>query len=181
MKICKYCGSEAKDSQTACDSCGAKEFINKCENCGKVFEGEFCSSCGVRAGQQAKRCPRCGTEYFTNACPDCGYIPQSVQPVANTYQNDYYPKKRRTWLWVLGWIFIFPVPLTILLTRRENNLNNAAKVAIIIVAWLAYISFAVMGSDSDDTVEQAQGGPVTVSQQQIEETEPETTIEIEQE
>ena len=37
------------------------------------------------------------------------------QPIQLEAEVNYYPpKKRRTWLWVLGWIFIFPVPLTIL-------------------------------------------------------------------
>lgn len=29
------------------------------------------------------------------------------------------PKKRKTWLWVLGWICIFPLPLTILMLRKK--------------------------------------------------------------
>ena len=45
-------------------------------------------------------------------------------------------KKRRIWLWVLGWVFIFPVPATILV--RRTNWNKALKLAIIIMVWLIY-------------------------------------------
>lgn len=180
MKVCKYCGTESRDTAHSCESCGSKEFDFKCENCGKVFDSEFCPSCGVRAGEKAKKCPNCGKKYFSNACPDCGYVAQSGQAVYNTYQNNYYPpKKRRTWLWVLGWIFIFPVPLTIIILRQDK-LNTTLKVALIIVSWLVFFGFAFMGNSDNETVEQAQGGPVTVSGQTVEETEP-PTQEIETE
>ena len=41
-------------------------------------------------------------------------------------------KKRHTWLWVLGWICIFPLPLTILLVRKRN-LNAVIKYGVITV------------------------------------------------
>lgn len=176
MKVCKFCGSINGDSKTVCGSCGAKEFNFKCENCGNVFDSEFCPDCGVRAGQKAKICPKCSKEYFSNACPDCGYIPQSVQPVANTYQNDYYPKKRRTWLWVLGWIFIFPVPLTIIISRQEK-LNTPLKITLIVLSWVAFFMLAYFGQSDDETAQQAQSETVTVTQQQ----ESETTTQIEYE
>lgn len=178
MKVCKYCGSENADSKSVCGSCGAKEFNFKCENCGNVFDSEFCPSCGVRAGQKAKKCPQCSKEYFSNACPDCGYVPTNSQPSVNTFENRFVPpKKRRTWLWVLGWIFIFPVPLTILLTRRDNNLSTAAKVILIVLAWIAFFVLAYIGQSDDETTEQAQSEIVTVTQQQ----ETETTAQIEYE
>ncbi len=37
------------------------------------------------------------------------------------------PKKRKTWLWVLGWICIFPVPLTILMVRNQK-LSKPVKI-----------------------------------------------------
>lgn len=30
------------------------------------------------------------------------------------------PKRRKTWLWVLGWICIFPVPLTIIMLNKKD-------------------------------------------------------------
>lgn len=49
--------------------------------------------------------------------------------------------RRRTWLWVLGWIFIFPVPLTILLIRKED-MKPLVKYAIIAAAWIVYFAIA---------------------------------------
>ena len=45
------------------------------------------------------------------------------------------PKKKKTWLWVLGWICIFPLPLTILLLRKKD-MKPALKYGIIAVAWI---------------------------------------------
>lgn len=51
------------------------------------------------------------------------------------------PAKRRTWLWVLGWIFIPPLPLTILLIRKED-MKPIVKYAIIAAAWILYFAIA---------------------------------------
>ena len=59
-------------------------------------------------------------------------------------------KKRRTWLWVLGWIFIFPLPLTILLLRKKN-MKAVIKYPIIAVAWLLYLLFVFAGQSSNES------------------------------
>lgn len=154
MKVCKFCGTESPDSASVCSSCGANEFTHKCENCGTEFdEGNFCPKCGVKAGAKAKKCPRCGAEYYSAACPDCGYINNNNNNNVNTSGADrptviyadrvvqpVNVKKRRTWLWVLGWIFIFPVPLTVLMVRNQK-LGKVEKIAIITAAWLIYLFF----------------------------------------
>ncbi len=52
------------------------------------------------------------------------------------------PKKRLTWLWVLGWIFIFPVPLTVLMVRKKN-MPLVWRIIIPIVAWLVYVILVI--------------------------------------
>ena len=72
-------------------------------------------------------------------CKDCGY----------TWNANAQQKKTGTpiWLWVLGWIFIFPVPLTALMLRPTNKLDKKIRYAIIAAAWLIYILwFAFSGS-----------------------------------
>lgn len=59
-------------------------------------------------------------------------------------------KKRHTWLWVLGWICIFPLPLTILLVRKRN-LNAVIKYGVITVAWILYLIIAMAGSNNDNS------------------------------
>ena len=60
-------------------------------------------------------------------------------------------KKRKTWLWVLGWICIFPLSLTILLSKKV--MKAPVKYGIIAVAWIIYIMIAIAvtsGSDSEN-------------------------------
>lgn len=159
MKVCKYCNSESENDAKFCASCGANDFSYKCDNCGTVYsEGLFCPKCGVKAGQEAKICPNCSTKYFSNACPNCGYngeqkntvtvekpVKVVIKPTVEVASPSY--KKRRTWLWVLGWICIFPVPLTILLLRNQQ-MSKGLKYAIIAIAWVLYFVIALTGESS---------------------------------
>lgn len=140
-----------------CPNCGAqiKDTDNFCQYCGKEISPDAGS---VPAGKPV--CPRCGSsnivfnrekqgEYVQNnnatvirstvgMCKDCGYT-------WNAEATE--PKKRKTWLWVLGWIFLFPVPLTILMLRRKN-INPVVKYGVIAAAWVLYLLIAVGGAGS---------------------------------
>ena len=84
MKSCNYCGKTFEENLEKCPSCGSKDFLYKCNNCGSTIEtGSFCSKCGTRAGTPAKTCPNCGANYFTVACPQCGYIPRQEKKCPN--------------------------------------------------------------------------------------------------
>ena len=145
MKVCEFCETENKDNATKCSACGGNQFRYKCSNCGNVFdEGQFCPSCGVKFGQKARLCPRCGREYYTAACPDCGYL--SGAAGEKTVCTE---KKRHTALWVLGWIFMFPIPLTIL-TVRSNRIPTWLKAVIIIAAWGVYALLGIKGSKDEE-------------------------------
>lgn len=150
MKVCQFCGAENPDSVAICTSCGANKFQYKCENCGTVFDkGKYCPNCGVKVGTKAKKCPRCGTNYYSSACPDCGYTAVSDKAaVAKNGTTTETKKKKKIWPWVLGWIFIFPLPLTILMARKKN-LNKKAKIGVIIAAWVLYFVLAAFGKSSD--------------------------------
>lgn len=144
----------------------------KCPNCGAETKGNFCEYCGSELNSQEpmkETCSRCGsvniafkrekqgeilekryrqTVYRTvGYCKDCG----------NTWiVAEEIPKKRRTWLWVLGWIFVFPVPLAILLLRKKD-MNPILKYGIIAVAclvWCIWVFSSGSGvSDSEDLSE----------------------------
>ena len=164
MKVCSYCGTENPNNAVICENCGAHEFKHKCNNCGTVYaEGEYCPKCGVKAGQSPRVCPNCGREYYSNACPTCGYVKGSNETaeertrqsarrnVSQSTRTTTRPaKKRKTWLWVLGWIFIFPLPLTILLMRNQK-MNKAVKIIILAVAWIFYLLFVFAGRSSSET------------------------------
>lgn len=152
MKVCKFCGTESPDSTAICSSCGGNEFKHKCGNCGTVFEeGNFCPKCGVKAGAKAKKCPNCGAEYYSAVCPDCGYT-NNVGNTTVVYVNTAAKtvKKRKTWLWVLGWLFIFPVPLTILMVNNQK-LNKGVKIGIIAISWILYVIIALAGGSGDES------------------------------
>lgn len=145
MKICDFCGTMNTDDAVKCKSCGSTSLKNKCNNCGAVFDGQFCTGCGTRSGQEAKECPVCHTKYFTAACPSCGYVPGKTSGVtsAPAPQTPAAPK-RKTWLWVLGWIFIFPLPLMLIL-KKKSDMENKLKHGIIIGAWVIYGILLIIG------------------------------------
>lgn len=53
--------------------------------------------------------------------------------------------------WILGWIFCFPIPLTILLLRKAKD-NKAAKVVIPIM-WIVVCSFIFLGGSNNKETE----------------------------
>ncbi len=149
----------------------------KCPNCGAEISGnsKVCEFCGSSISTQMRleqerlnksECPKCGSTNISfgrekqgeikgkrgttivrstvGVCKDCGYTWQTDN--GGTTVN-----KRKTWLWVLGWIFIFPLPLTILLLRKKE-MNPIIKYGIIALAWLILIVIGVSGNsnESDD-------------------------------
>lgn len=44
--------------------------------------------------------------------------------------------KGKKWVWVVGWILIFPLPLTILICRSQ--IDKKVKTGVIIAGWVAY-------------------------------------------
>ena len=112
-----------------------------------------------------KTCKKCGKKIEDDAlvCPYCGCVNRDnkkgrTEPeVTRSSGGSEPPKKRKTWLWILGWLFIFPLPLTILLLRNQK-LNKIVKYIIIAVAWLFYLPIALAfigggGSKSEKTAE----------------------------
>ncbi len=100
-------------------------------------------------------CPHCGAPIILNGkgyglCEYCGAqinLNDEVTPFGQT-EAEYYgvtdrnspdldAPRRRPWvLWVLGFLFIFPLPVTILVVR--SCLPKWARVLIIIAAWTVY-------------------------------------------
>ena len=109
------------------------------------------------------KCPNCGAEVTTRFCEYCG-SEQPRQEPSVTIINNYYtdapqstptapvtpaPKpKRKTFLWILGWIFIFPVPLTILLVRNKA-MKLWLRLLLIGIAWALYLIIAITGGSED--------------------------------
>ncbi len=145
----------------------------KCPSCGaEIGKSKFCEFCGtqitsdmLREQEQLNKigCPKCGSTNITfmrekhgevkgkkgtaivrsttGLCRDCGYT-------WYTDGGNGLPKKRKTWLWVLGWILIFPVPLTILMFRNKT-MKPALKYGIIAAAWIVYLIIGLSGKESE--------------------------------
>ena len=165
---CPSCGADIKDGSKFCDFCGSqitvgmqreREQLNKagCPSCGSTnvtFNREKQGEIKGKKGTAVVRST-------VGVCKDCGYTwhtQSSNQPV----------KKRKTWLWVLGWICIFPLPLTILLLRKKD-MKPAVKYGIIAVAWIVYLLIG-LGGNSSDTQETTTKNDIVVETEVKEET-----------
>lgn len=135
---CLNCGAEISTNSKECEFCGSQisyemrkeqEKLNKqgCPKCGS-------SNINFNREKQGELNGKNGTAIVRSTvgvCKDCGHT-WSVS------SGTEMPKKRKTWLWVLGWICIFPLPLTILLIRKKE-MKPALKYGIIVIAWIIYL------------------------------------------
>ena len=122
-----------KITELECPSCGAP--IRPDES-GEIAVCPFCgNTCAISDTDTASR---------QNA-EDLGYYYEKGRQRARAemqqtpaYTAPTLPKRRHTWLWVLGWIFLFPVPATILLVRSKT-LPPVLKGVLIAAVWLLFI------------------------------------------
>ena len=141
MKIidttCKKCGAnlhiDAGCKSAFCEYCGAQILIDdevqhmqidNAESAGYAFE----------KGRQRAQSEAQAQRYYT------------AQPQPAPKKN-----KKIVW-WVLGWIFIFPISLTILIARNQK-LKTGAKIGIISAAWSAYLLIGIGYSTTKNTRE----------------------------
>lgn len=165
----------------------------KCPSCGAETSGKFCEYCGseMPKGKVVGKCPKCGdanvsfkrervgtatqsrshknafgngrnghsvsqTAYRTvGICQSCGY---TWNPNGGTQRSG-----KKTWLWVLGWICIFPLPLTILMLRKKN-MKPAVKYGIIAAAWLLFFAIGSSGNSETDTTQNNIPAPTEIVQ-----------------
>ena len=130
--------------------------LMKCPNCGAEVTTKFCEYCGSEMPKEN------ATIYITNNY--YGSTPQvhNNAPVSSPGGNTAVPKKKksRAGLWVLGWLFIFPLPLTILLLRKKD-MKPVLKYGIIVIAWLL---FFMLGTTAPAEEEPVSGAVPTYSQ-----------------
>lgn len=173
-----------KQLDTTCPHCGAKLTVDRknhkyvCDYCGTEYAMEDSevrmvnrtSGDSESDGTQSARCRKCGSTkiqyrreretgsssgfyYRTTAmCQNCGYTWRTSSDVADAKEKE--KSKGRLWLWVLGWICIFPIPLTIIMLRNKKiaeKLPNTARYGIIAAAWIIYILIGVFGGEKEAT------------------------------
>ena len=148
-----------------------------CPNCGASLQ--------VDADQKILTCSYCGNGLYVydevkhvqyDNAEETGYQfekgRQRAQAEATRVQQQTFnmnfgkpPKKRKTWLWVLGWIFIFPVPLTILMLRNQK-LSKPVKIGIIVAAWIVYLIIGLAGGGSGDNKDSSNANTETTTIEQ---------------
>lgn len=147
---CPNCGAEIEANSRKCSYCDSpitaemqhenellqKKGCPKCNSTNVTFSRE---NQGELRGKNAKKI----VHKTVGLCKDCGYTWYLDADGSGS------SKPRKTWLWVLGWIFIFPVPLTILLLRKKD-MNPVLKYVIIGLAFAVYFSWMVIGMSSSD-------------------------------
>ncbi len=156
----------------------------KCPNCGAIVQGKICDYCRSEMPQE-KANINITNHYYG------GMHQQNTNTSVGKCSNYGSTKKGvPTWVWVLGWICIFPVPLTILLLRK-NDMVPKTKYGIIAVAWLVYLVIGIFGdttnpdhsNETSSQIENVQVDQLTqTSQQEIiettESTEEEKVIDV---
>ncbi|MBQ7688738.1 MAG: hypothetical protein IJT27_05935 [Clostridia bacterium] len=140
-------------NKAGCPSCGSTNIQIKRENQGEI---------------RAKN-SKTVLHQTVAVCKDCG----------NTWYPNGKEKPRKTWLWVLGWIFIFPLPLTLILLKKKE-MKPAVKYGIIAAAWILFLMIGIFGgSDRDKSPENANITPASDITEQADEKAPSAQEETE--
>lgn len=165
-KFCEFCGSEmpqekstinitnnfygeatqqnnnANSSAGKCPKCGSTKINFKRERVGTATQSTSRKN-AVGSGQKGQSVSQAA--YRTvGLCQNCGF---TWNP--NVGGTNGGKKGTTTWVWVLGWICIFPLPLTILLLRKKD-MKPGLKYGIIAAAWILYLIIGLSG-DSENT------------------------------
>ncbi len=146
---------------------GVKFVPAKCTSCGAELS--------VDPSQEAAVCNYCGTPfivskavqdynvtYQTNIVNERKGVVQSILDYASEKEKreeqrleqerirneERKSKRNKTILWVLGWIFIFPVPLTILMLRNKT-LDTKVRYGVIAGGWILYLLIGLIGGRDD--------------------------------
>ena len=140
---CPNCGAQlqvdADKKQVFCEHCGTKLLMDD-----NVYHIQYdnAEDAGYKFEKGRQR-----------AMAESGMSGNQISPHERLQQTRYTEKKptkkRKTWLWVFGWLFIFPVPLTILMLRKKG-MKPAIKYGIIAVAWIIYLSIGAASNSSED-------------------------------
>ena len=188
-KFCEYCGSEMPQEKVTvnitnnyygdtaqqehtevgkCPKCGNSKITFKRERVGTATQSHSRKNY-IGTGRQGQSVSQ--SAYRTvGVCQNCGY---TWNPNTTSKSSG-----KKTWLWVLGWIFIFPLPLTILLLRKKD-MNPMVKYGIIAIAWILFFVIGMSGNSETD-VPQTDVPPSyneSVQREQTTDNAPDTTVD----
>ena len=118
---------------TTCENCGAAMTLsNDC----KELVCEYCGTRVILEEEKEDDAWRAGYDFEMGR--------QHARADAVMMAQGEQKKKRRTWLWVLGWLFCPCIPLTVLIARSKK-LSKAAKAVFLCIIWGAFALFTAVG------------------------------------
>lgn len=126
----------------------------RCPHCGAVLNisprerSTVCEYCGSTVYIDGLAEPLHAGNEKTEIHASINSISLGTDAAANWQTGQQTKKKSRMWLWILEWIFIFPVPLTILILRNKK-LKPMMRYGLVAVIWIMF--FAIGSSDPDKT------------------------------
>lgn len=130
----------------------------KCIKCGSEaikFQREICSSSTKsktrkkHIGSGKKGTSISQNEYITvGVCQSCGHT-YEIKETPLTMEKPHNEPKN-LWLWILGWIFCFPIPLTVILFKKQS-LNPIIKYSFIAGIWLLFLLLCICGVKTEDS------------------------------
>lgn len=156
-----------------CPNCGAGiKYGTKCEYCGTEITAEMKKE---RDAVNKRGCPNCGSSnveftrerqgevagdnvrkivyYTVGICKDCGHTWRSdIDQSGNSDGKASTNKKSNMWIWVLGWICCFPIPITILVWRNEKW-SKKTRYAIIAALWIVMLAVGALCNSKDSVNE----------------------------
>ena len=142
---CTNCGANIHidaDRKTAfCEYCGAQLLIDDEVQHLKIDNAESAGYAFEKGRQRAQNEAQVQRHY-------------SAQPQPAPKKN-----KKVVW-WVLGWIFVFPIPLTIIISRNKK-LKTGAKIGIIAAAWIVWLLMGLAGKAIQDNEQPHTDSPQT--------------------
>ena len=131
---------------TTCPKCGANLRIDAdrkqafCEYCGtQILIDDEVQHLQIDNAESAGYAFEKGRQRAQNEAQTQRYYTTQTQPA---------PRKKKIIWWVLGWIFIFPIPLTMIIARNKK-LKTVVKVGIIIAAWVVYLLIGIIAGVAD--------------------------------
>lgn len=158
---CPNCGADlridSENKECTCQYCGAKFLIDD-----EVLHVRYDNA--EESGYQFEK----GRQRAMREAQQAYYQPR--------YNQQTPPRRRHILLWIFGWLFIFPIPLTILVVRSQK-LKPLAKAVIIAAGWILYI--AMCAGDSSEG-QQTSSADVTTEVSEVSEitTLPESAADV---
>ena len=146
---CPNCGArltlDKATGECTCGSCGGIFLLDDEDTTAKIdFDAENAGYEFEKGRQKAQAEARSTTRTaYTSA------------PVTVRYAK---PKNNQIWLWILGWLCFFPIPLTILICRSKS-LSDKAKIAILGILWGFVLICGMISSCEKKAQESAASAP----------------------